>query len=84
MADYPTSSVMFEINVNKVYSDPLIDGPVAGVMNSNTTSNWTDLSPIINAPRPQLTDYQDILGITQAPDTTWTTTIPWVHSGWPS
>jgi hypothetical protein len=84
VADYPTSSVMFEINVNKVYSDPLIDGPVAGVMNSNTTSNWTNYSPIINAPRPQLTDYQDILGITQSPDTTWTTTIPWVHSGWPS
>ena len=83
-ANYPTSSVMFEIDVNKVYDDQLTNGPVAGVMNSNTTSNWTDLSPIINAPRPQLTDYQDILGITQAPDTTWTTTIPWVHSGWPS
>jgi hypothetical protein len=86
VADLPTSSVMFEIDVNKVYNDPnnqLTDGPVAGVMNSNTTSNWTNLSPFINTPRPQLTDYQTILG-TQAPNTDWTTSIPWQHNGWPS
>ena len=79
----PSASITIEIDVNKTYTN-LVTGPVdRGVSSEDVLTNWTSVSPLINIPRPYIGDYETYMN-TSTPNTSWTNTIPWSYTGWPS